>query len=409
MNNIEYDEKMQKQIAKILKAKRIEKKMNLEELSEGICSISYLSRMENGFVKLQDPYVKKLFEKLDINYEDLKKSRQNNLFLEVIKKNLLNQKNEYQKLLDEIATQNHYLDIEQELILLYDAIVNKRYEEVEIVMETIDKSKYIFSNNEKLFYMYLCARYYLETMKTDLASHHIKSMMYEKIDNDILYWVIFELKLSLSFITKDTFTYINDYHRFIKDAPQIYFATSFEIHKYKMAVLLSFDNYFDAIDKMNDYFKELPENNDNIKKQYYYHLGLIYLNHQEYRLLLTNLMPYTQESNILMLCVVSYMNLSNKEFQNLEIIMNNYKFSKYDELLKIICQYVYNKVHNSNILILQSLVKNKIFKLFNIYYNKYIYDIFVKELLMLNIRCSKYKEACNIILSTNNHQRLLDI
>ena len=128
-NDLDYNEKQQKEIAKILKLKRLEQKMNLEDLSDGICSVSYLSRMENGYVKLQEPYVKQLFEKLNIDYDDLKKSRQTNLFLDVIKRNLLNQKNDYQKLIEKIVSSNHYLDVEQELILLYDALLNKRFDD----------------------------------------------------------------------------------------------------------------------------------------------------------------------------------------------------------------------------------------------------------------------------------------
>ncbi len=406
----DYDEKSQKEIAKILKAKRIENGMNLEDLCEGVCSISYLSRMENGYVKLQEPYVKKLFEKLDINYDDLKKSRQNNLFLDVIKKNLLNKNNDYKKLLDKIVTQNHYLDIEQELILLFDAIINKRYDEAEIAMESIDKARYIFSNNEKIFYMYLTTRYYLETMQTDLAYHQLKSLLFEKIEEEILYWSIFELKLSLSFITGDDFTYINDYFKFIKDAPQAYFFKYFEIHKYKMTVLLSQDDYKESIRKMKIYYNELPENDRTSKLNYYYHLGLIYLTHQEYELILKNLSDYLDDANILMLCSIAYMNIDDtKVFQLVEVKINNYGFTKYDELLKAICQYVNNKVHFKNIITLQSIVKNKIFKLFPYYYNKYIYDVFVKELVMLNIRCSKYKEACNIMISSMNNRKLFDI
>lgn len=185
INELDYNDKYQKELAKILRAKRIENGMNLEELSEGICSISYLSRMENGFVKMQEPYVKKLFEKLNIDYDVLKKSRQSNLFLDIIKKNLLNQTSEYQKLLNQIATENHYLDIEQELILLYDALLNKRYDEVEMVMEEIDKARYIFSVNEKIFYMYLIARYYFETKQINLAYHHLKSLLLEKIEEEV--------------------------------------------------------------------------------------------------------------------------------------------------------------------------------------------------------------------------------
>ena len=73
--HIDLNENYQKELARILKAKRLEQGKSLEEVSKGICSTSYLSRLENNQVKLQDPYLKMLFEKLSINYDDLKQAR----------------------------------------------------------------------------------------------------------------------------------------------------------------------------------------------------------------------------------------------------------------------------------------------------------------------------------------------
>ena len=52
-----------------LKRKRIEKGMKLEDVSSGICSISYLSRIENNQSKPDEDSLKLLFERLDLNYE----------------------------------------------------------------------------------------------------------------------------------------------------------------------------------------------------------------------------------------------------------------------------------------------------------------------------------------------------
>ncbi|MEI3527268.1 MAG: helix-turn-helix transcriptional regulator [Bacilli bacterium] len=60
------------------KSEEIEQGRKLEDIASGICSTSYLSRIENNQVKLQDPYLRMLFEKLDINYDDLKQERQTN-------------------------------------------------------------------------------------------------------------------------------------------------------------------------------------------------------------------------------------------------------------------------------------------------------------------------------------------
>mgnify|MGYP000216019176 FL=1 len=100
--HIDLNENYQKELARILKAKRLEQGKSLEEVSKGICSTSYLSRLENNQVKLQDPYLKMLFEKLSINYDDLKQARKKNLFLDIIKKQLLQQTMAYQETINKI-------------------------------------------------------------------------------------------------------------------------------------------------------------------------------------------------------------------------------------------------------------------------------------------------------------------
>lgn len=402
-NELDYNEKQQKEIAKILKSKRIEQKLNLEELSEGICSVSYLSRMENGYVKLQEPYVKQLFEKLNINYDDLKKSRQTNLFLDVVKKNLLNQKNDYQKLIEKIVSSNHYLDVEQELILLYDAILNKRFDEAEMVTEEIDKSNYIFSDNERIFYMYLITRYYYETNKIYLAHHHIKNLLNEKIDEEILYWVIYELNLSILFLLGKDYYYINNYNDFIKNSPSYYFSNKYIIHQFKMFVIMAKYDYDMAIISIKKYYKEIGIDDELLKFEYKYHLGLIYLMNNKNELLIEELLSDINNKNIFLLIVIAYMNVKNYKIYPLIMNkINNYAFSKYDELLKQVCIFTKYKITSNNVVNLQSILKNKLFKYIQENKNIYIEEIFKKELIEINIRCSKYKEACNLMMPKFN-------
>lgn len=402
-NDLDYNEKQQKEIAKILKLKRLEQKMNLEDLSDGICSVSYLSRMENGYVKLQEPYVKQLFEKLNIDYDDLKKSRQTNLFLDVIKRNLLNQKNDYQKLIEKIVSSNHYLDVEQELILLYDALLNKRFDEAEMVTEEIDKSNYIFSDNERIFYMYLITRFYFETNQISLANHHIKSLLNEKIEEELLYWVIYELNLQILFSLGKDYFYINDYNSFIKNSPSYYFSNKYIIHQFKMYVIMAKYDYDLAFNKINEYYKEISTEDEYIKNEYKYHLGLIYLMNKKYELLIGELLNVIDNPKIFMLVTIAYMNVKNYKIYPLIMNkINNYAFSKYDELLKQICIYTKYKITSNNVVNLQNILKNKIFKYIEDNKNIYIENIFKNELIEINIRCSKYKEACNLMLSKFN-------
>ena len=62
-------------LSKFLKRRRNELGKTLEEVSEGICSTSYLSKIENCQVEVDESYFSMLFEKLDLSYKDVVESR----------------------------------------------------------------------------------------------------------------------------------------------------------------------------------------------------------------------------------------------------------------------------------------------------------------------------------------------
>ena len=49
-----------------------------EEVASGVCSTSYLCRIENAQVEVDDLFFEHLFEKLEISYEDVKEQNKNN-------------------------------------------------------------------------------------------------------------------------------------------------------------------------------------------------------------------------------------------------------------------------------------------------------------------------------------------
>ena len=63
---------MEDYISLLIHNKRIEKGYSLESLSKGICSVSYLSKLESGTITVKDDIVDLILKKLDLNInEDL--------------------------------------------------------------------------------------------------------------------------------------------------------------------------------------------------------------------------------------------------------------------------------------------------------------------------------------------------
>ena len=76
-------------LSRFLKRRRIELGKTLEEVSEGVCSTSYLSKIENCLVDVDDSYFKMLFEKLNLEYNNVVNERSAPIYDEMIKAYLL--------------------------------------------------------------------------------------------------------------------------------------------------------------------------------------------------------------------------------------------------------------------------------------------------------------------------------
>ena len=63
----------------------MEQRKTLEEVAAGVCSTSYLCRIENAQVEVDDQFFEHLFEKLEISYEEVKEQNKTNVLKELLK------------------------------------------------------------------------------------------------------------------------------------------------------------------------------------------------------------------------------------------------------------------------------------------------------------------------------------
>lgn len=394
----------QKELARILKAKRLEQGKSLEDVSKGICSVSYLSRLENNQVKFQDPYLKMLFEKLEIDYDDLKMARKQHLFLDVIKKKLLGQTTQYKEMVNAIVGSNNFLDVERQLVTLYDTLMDNNYEEALLIMDHIDQCKFPFSNVERIFYMYLVVLYYYQTHQNNMAYRQIKVLKTYKIEDDVLKWSIFEISMQLHFDFGHYCTYLCDYIRFIKEAPTTYFANLMKVHKLKIIYLKAKENPDKIVEKFQNYALELNLSDDFIKENYYYHLSLIYLDNQKYETVLQTIGENILSPRIVKSVLIALNNVENPNaYYHLIKILNNFAFTKYDRLPKNMLEYTIYKINNVTINKLQNFLRTKLYNLLYENYENQSYSFILKELLKIDVKCSKYKDGCQLMFNYLNN------
>lgn len=187
----------QKKYSIFLKRKRLENKMTLEELSNGICAISYLSRIENNIVEVDEEYFVKLFNKLNIDFYSLKETKENEIFTDLLRCYLLNNETKAIEMIDQALQTNFYVDLEYDLMVLYDNIIKELYKEARTQIIDLNNKIDILLDNELTFYLFLTALYTFRTNQFIFAYRQIL-VLCELPSLDLIYqYAIYSLALDI--------------------------------------------------------------------------------------------------------------------------------------------------------------------------------------------------------------------
>lgn len=193
----------------LLKRKRQERHMTLETLCEGICTVSYLSRIENNLVDVEEKYYESLFKKLDIDFSALKEEKENEIFTELLKYYLQENDSEAIEIISNALKSNFYVEIEMELMLLYDNIIHSLYSEaLKQILEFNNKTN-VLMDSELNFFLFLTALYAYRTNQSIFAYRQIVFLCEAQLVNSIYKYAVFDLAL-------DIFDYIGAKEQFLK-------------------------------------------------------------------------------------------------------------------------------------------------------------------------------------------------
>ena len=152
-NNVARNDKAK--LAKFLKRRRMELGYTLEEVSEGICSTSYLSKIENCQVDVDDNYYHMLFERLNLEYETIVEHRMVPIYPEIIKAYLKDDRAYIESKLNGIVSNNAYCDTEIEMLVVVYNFVGGSLEEALSSIRKLELIKNTLSLDELLFLSFL--------------------------------------------------------------------------------------------------------------------------------------------------------------------------------------------------------------------------------------------------------------
>lgn len=391
--NEEYGEK--EFYSYFLKRKRKEKGLKLEDVASGICSISYLSRVENNQIVPDESSLSLLFERLDLNYNEVKTKREKNIFEEILKKDLLAVEEDKIEYINRVIGSNAYTTIELDLIVLFGSIIQKNYEEAKTILAKQNINIELFNNNEMIFFLYLGARYLYETNQNKKAYSQIKVLTSIPIKNEFLKAVIFDLAIDILFMMEDHTQLVTFYNLLLQNENSFLFSKKMNFHKMKIIYINSKYNYKEALEEI---FKLKSSIDENLSL-YNYYLMLTYYKNGLYNKSLEiakenlNHIP----SLIIYGHIVKMIGTEEEKKKFIDIFKKSY-FSKYQNNYLDFCNYLNYAIKGESSYHLFSYLKQVVLNENTLFFDFMLKKIAVRELIEMGLMSSKYKETLRYIL-----------
>jgi len=232
-------------LAATLKNRRLKLQLTLKDITDGVCSISYASKIENNSIVADSNIMRLLFEKVNIDYDDLLSVEQTNELPKCLKCYLFLQ-------FDAIAEMYHNLDdkyffARNSLLKIIYYLSIRNFDDAVVELKTLEEVKNTLSNFE-LFLLILLTVEYNILNKKYRSAQRFSDLLYDyDLENQDLEMLYSQQRFLIAVNLRD-YQHIYDYYLHLKSIGyplknqfyiNILFLESFAENE---AVLEAFDN-----------------------------------------------------------------------------------------------------------------------------------------------------------------------
>ena len=278
-NNINNDKA---KLSRFLKRRRMELGKTLEEVSEGVCSTSYLSKIENCLVDVDESYFQLLFEKLNLEYHAIVEERKTPIYEELLKAYLSNNVDYIEKRnIDAIKT-NSYSDTEIEIALVLYNLVNGSIEEAFMSIEKLAVIQNTLSTEELVYLGFLKILYYTKTYQNSLIQEEIEILLSVLNNSELLYYALLDLALDYYFSTNQKVKFTEYFSKFNSNKYIGFFKNNSYRHQLQRLVFLSYENLKDDTEVESDFLLIKETLNELNLTTYYIYYAIYLINKQKF-------------------------------------------------------------------------------------------------------------------------------
>lgn len=386
--------------ARLLKRRRLEQRKTLEDVAHGVCSASYLCRIENAQVEIRDEFLTHLFEKLEINYNAVKELTDLNLLEQLVKLYYDEDNSKLDELINKAVENNIYSDLEIQLIKLFKLIVDNDYEEAKNLLKVIDKTLDKLIGIELIVYTFLSAllSYKINNLVTSFKL--IRVLLNLKYENDALKKAIYDLALNVLSLLDEDVLFIETYHDY-KNIKVVESNPNKEVtHEIEYSLVIGKNNLVKGIDLFNEVKEYII--NDYLKEQFNYHYIKFLIFHKKYDEAFSLL--NTIDKSKRMLPLLNYcINNCNDFLKSINYLkeIKYYKFNKYESFMLFYNELTILNLEKRNHLELIEFLKNNFIhrkneakEIKNSFIINNIYQIYRNCLFEIG----KYKEVAKTVI-----------
>lgn len=230
-----------------LKNKRLEMNMTLGDLTEGICSKSYVSKIENNLLVPDEYVMRLLFEKVDINYTDLVKSDCKNVLPDCVLYFLYHK----YEAIDQVYQQldDTYFIARNAIVKLFYYLSHQMHEQFITVVKQINEVKNTLEDDEFLTWMFCIVEYYIQTNQFRLAKKYLKILQDIKMHPSPLKSLFIQQRFIVACHLRD-YVYAQKFYQKLRDLYIINYPYKRQFYE-KLMFLETFYQEYNTLEELN--------------------------------------------------------------------------------------------------------------------------------------------------------------
>jgi|GEM_PF-6757677 len=186
---------LNKSVATAIKRKRKELNYTQEQAAKGICSISYLSKIENGYLEPDNYYVQEIMNRIGIAPEEISSSNYLSELRQIIKAISYGDSDIVLRIYNNVLEEEPQNTLSAELVFLAKEIFFKKLNKATQLIKLINGVKKDLYDYELKVFMYLIAKYEVMRFDNMLALKYIRIL--ERIESEDTYLEIEILTIKL--------------------------------------------------------------------------------------------------------------------------------------------------------------------------------------------------------------------